>query len=70
MQEKITLIFHHTEGVMWQFWVTYVVVGLIILLVLGLYSDEWKDAAWVAVTWPLIVGYLIITLFWGIGSDS
>ncbi len=55
---------------MWQFWVTYVVVGLIILLLLGLYSDEWKDAAWVAVTWPLIVGYLIITLFWGIGSDS
>ena len=30
---------------MWQFWVTYVVVGLIILLLLGLYSDEWKDAA-------------------------
>lgn len=46
----------------------YFGIGLLIFLILGAISGEWWTAFWLAAIWPLWVGYLLISLFWGIGE--
>ena len=46
----------------------YLGIGLIIFIVLGLISGKWSTALWLAAIWPLWVGFLLISLFWGAGE--
>ena len=57
-------------GVFMEFLPYYLIIGFIIFIVLGVISyGEWRTACWLALIWPLWVGYLLISLFWGIGKD-
>ena len=46
----------------------YFMFGAIIFVFYGIKTHEWGTAFVVALLWPLWVGYLVISLLWGIGS--
>ncbi|MBR6361367.1 MAG: hypothetical protein IKS04_06180 [Clostridia bacterium] len=51
---------------MLEFLPWYLGIGFIILIICGVISQgNWRDSAWVAVLWPLWVGFLLLVLFYG-----
>ncbi|MBR3620038.1 MAG: hypothetical protein IKN56_00910 [Clostridia bacterium] len=51
---------------MLEFLPWYLGIGFIILIICGVVSQgNWRDSAWVAVLWPLWVGFLLLVLFYG-----
>lgn len=46
----------------------YLSFGLVVFLFLGFKSGKWGAALLYALLWPLWVGYILISLIWGIGS--
>lgn len=46
----------------------YLGIAAIIFVFFGVKTGDWGRALLYALLWPLWVGYLIISLFWGIGS--
>lgn len=53
-----------------EFFKYYVAFGLIIFLVYGVKSGQWNKAVWVSLLWPLWVGYILISLLWGVGAKN
>lgn len=46
----------------------YLVIAVLLFIGIFLFTDDIGAAAVLSIAWPLLLGYILITMNWGIGS--